>query len=414
MRIVGLITEYNPFHNGHKYHIEKAKLITNSEYTISVMSGNFLQRGEPALVDKWTRARMAIDNGVDLVIELPTIYACQSAEIFGYGAVEILNSIGIVDNLVFGSEIGDIDKLFSISKILVDEPHEFKKYLKKYLSKGLVFPKARSNAIIEYLNFSNKFIDNLEFILSNPNNILGIEYLKALIKTKSKIKPYTIKRIGSNYNDVFLTGNISSATAIRKSIFENGVRSIKNTVPKETYYHLEKFTSIFNTFNHLSNYNQLLMFLIRVKNDYLKNILDVENGLENRIISCFNNNNNILDAIKCIKTKRYTLTRIQRILIHILLDITNESFIDITKKGPQYIRILGASKNGLKILNKIKSNSSIPIITKFSNYKRYNNPSLNKMLELDKLATDIYFLGIDTNRPTSNMDYKTNPYIKKE
>ena len=187
MKIVGLITEYNPFHNGHLYHLEKSKSITGCDYTVSVMSGNFLQRGEPALTDKWIRAKMAIDNGVDLVIELPTLYACQSAEFFAYGAIKLLDSLNVIDYVSFGSEVGSIKDLKKIASILVNEPKEFKDILRDTLKLGIAFPKARSQALKKYLTLKNITIDNVEDILNNPNNILGIEYIKALLKIDSKI-----------------------------------------------------------------------------------------------------------------------------------------------------------------------------------------------------------------------------------
>ncbi|MGO1820465.1 MAG: tRNA(Met) cytidine acetate ligase, partial [Senegalia sp. (in: firmicutes)] len=209
MKIVGLVTEYNPFHNGHKYHLERSKYETNCDYSIAIMSGNFVQRGEPAICDKWSRAKMAIDSGVDLVIELPTLYSTMSAEFFSYGAIKILDSLNSIDFISFGSETNDLKKLNSISKILAFEPLEFKYSLKKYLNEGNVFPKARSLALKEILKDKD-----LDKIINNPNNILAIEYMKSLIKLKSTIKAHSIKRISSNYNDKNLTGEISSATAI--------------------------------------------------------------------------------------------------------------------------------------------------------------------------------------------------------
>ena len=206
--IVGLITEYNPFHNGHVYHILKSKKITKSQYTIAVMSGNFVQRGEPAIFNKYVRTLSALLNGVDIVIELPVFYACASADIFAFGAVDILNKTGIVDSLCFGSENGDIDKLYLAAEILSNETDEFKNIIKNEISKGISYPEARLNALSI---FTGK---NMSY-LSSPNNILSVEYLKALIKIKSRIKPYSIKRYFSEFHDIKIKGFIASATAIR-------------------------------------------------------------------------------------------------------------------------------------------------------------------------------------------------------
>lgn len=416
MKVIGLITEYNPFHNGHLYHLEKSKEISESEYSVVVMSGNFVQRGEPALVDKWTRARMAIDNGVDLVIELPTVYAVQSAEFFAYGAVKLLDRLGIIDSIVFGSESGDISILKKIADVLVDEPKEYKKLLKHFIDLGNTFPKARSKALIEYFKLNNcETSNNLLDILSSPNNILAIEYLKALNRINSKIIPHTIKRLGASYHSKELVGNLSSASAIRNHLFKNGAfEQISNVIPFATLMYLNQFKEKYGSFNSFNNYTQVLFYLLRSKNKKsFKNILDIEEGLENRIKKCCFDCNSIDELLECLKTKRYTYTRLQRILLHILLNIDRESFLSLHKYGPLYIRVLGSNKKGLKILKKIKENSTLPIITKFADYQKVKDDLLKRMIKFDKDATNIYFLGLTNyNGNKSNLDYFTSPYIK--
>ena len=196
MKITGIITEYNPFHNGHLYHLNTAKKVTNCHGIVCIMSGNFVQRGEPAIIDKWKRTEMALLNGVDLVIELPTFYAVSSAEFFAKGAVDILNNIGVVDNIFFGSECGDINLLYKIAEVLTKEPKEFKLKIKENLKSGVTYAKAREKTLIDILDN-----EDLNEILSNSNNILGIEYIKAIIKSNSSITPLTMKREGSKYND---------------------------------------------------------------------------------------------------------------------------------------------------------------------------------------------------------------------
>ncbi|MDD4834309.1 MAG: nucleotidyltransferase family protein, partial [Lutispora sp.] len=208
MRVIGIVSEYNPFHNGHKFHLELSKKLCKAEYSVAIMSGNFLQRGEPALFDKWIRAKMAVLNGIDLVIELPVVYSCQVAELFALGAVKILNSLGIIDYLCFGSENGNIEDLYNISNILLNEPKEIKQEIKYKMSKGMTYSKA----------IGETYKDHYGDMLSYPNNVLGIEYIKSIILLSSSIKPVTIKRLMNNYSDKNFTGSISSATAIREEL----------------------------------------------------------------------------------------------------------------------------------------------------------------------------------------------------
>ena len=257
MNILGLVVEYNPFHNGHLYHLEKSKEITNATHTVAIMSGNFLQRGEPALFDKYTRAKAAVENGVDLVIELPTLFACQSAEIFSHGAICTLNSLNCIDSVCFGSEVGNIDILYTIANILVNEPDDFKVKLKNYLKEGMLFPSARSNALFDYIshnNLVNISKEDLLNILNSSNNILGIEYIKSIIKLDSNIKPYTITRIKSEYNSEQIDSSICSATAIRKSLKDNNnIELLSNVIPNKTYNVIKD--SIENNFNPMMIWN---------------------------------------------------------------------------------------------------------------------------------------------------------------
>ena len=216
-KVLGIIAEYNPFHNGHLYHLQKSLHDTGSSYSIAVISGNFTQRGSTSLVDKWTKTEIALKNGIDLVIELPLLYSISSAENFAEGAIKIFDSLKVVDYISFGSESGDISTLNTVADILYKEPREYKNILSHELGKGLSFPKARENAMLMYLKDIRKFSS----VLSSPNNILGIEYLKALKKYKSNITPVTVERFDSSYNDTSYTGNIASSTAIR-NIVKNG------------------------------------------------------------------------------------------------------------------------------------------------------------------------------------------------
>ena len=419
MKILGLIVEYNPFHNGHLYHLKKSLEITNSTHSIAVMSGNFLQRGEPALFDKYKRAEMAVSNGVDLVVELPTLYACQSAEIFAHGAITLLNSLNCIDSICFGSEHGDIDLLVEISKILINEPDKFKTLLKRNLDEGILFALARSKALSE-LNHTNLNIDanKLNDVLSTPNNILGIEYIKSLLKHKSTIRPYSITRIQADYNSETIESNICSATAIRKTLKEyNTLNSISNVVPIKTFELISK--SIDNNFNPMFDeyyFDTIRELVIRDLN-ILNSYFDVNEGIENKIYKSVFSCKNIFELQQSIKSKRYTLTKVKRILNNILLGITKDDMNTVKNimKLP-YVRILAFNDKGREIIKQIKLNSEIKIINKFSNVNFEDDKVFETLIKYDIKATNMYnipYYKNNMNLLKGPMDYYLSPvYIK--
>lgn len=414
MKILGIVAEYNPFHFGHLYHLEQSKEKTNSDYSIAIMSGSFLQRGEPSFVDKWTKAKMAIDSGIDLVIEFPFLYSVQSAEYFAYGSIKLLDSLNIVDYISFGSECESIKELSYIADILNSEPEDYVRYLKDDLSKGFSFSVSRSNALEKYIH-SKKSKHNVDYnyILKQSNNILSIEYLKALSNINSHIKPINIKRRGSNYKDLSISNEFASATAIRNTIKENGIKSAKELIPDNSYLALESYLDKFKRFNSLENYQEILIYLLRTTSkEKIKKLLNIEQGLENRLIQKAFDFNNINKLINETSTKRYPKTRIQRILVHLLHDFYANDFFDLKDNYPSYIRILGMNKNGFRILNEIKKKSNLCIITKFANYQKLNNEYLNKIINYDKISTDIFFMGLKNDEIISNQDYLQSPYIK--
>lgn len=415
MKVLGIITEYNPFHFGHVHHLKESLSLTNSNYSIAVMSGSFVQRGEPSFMDKWSRAKMAVENGVDLVLELPVVYSTQSAELFALGAVKVLNSLNIVDYLSFGSEEGELEPLAKVSEILLEEPLEFKNSLKNYLSLGNSFPVARSLALEDFFK-SNDLLqnNNFKYILKQSNNILGIEYLKALLRTNSKIKPSTIKRVGSSYKDKAITNTISSATGIRNTILNNSLLSSKELLPLHSFRLVEEYISKYKSFNTLENYSSIIRYLFLSSNKKdLQDLFDIDEGLENRILKFIKQNSSIEKIISKISTRRYPSTRIQRIFIHLLLGLNRFDIEKLYSYDNQYIRVLAANDKGLRLLKRIKDESDVEIITKFSNYEKYNNKVINEFLELEKKATDIYFLGLNLEKPLTDMDYYNGPYIKK-
>ena len=417
MNLLGLVVEYNPFHNGHKYHLEKSKEITNATHTVAIMSGSFLQRGEPALFDKYTRAEIAVKNGVDLVIELPTLYACQSAEIFSHGAVATLNSLNCVNSLCFGSEEGNIDILQTISEILVKEPSDFKTTLKNFLDEGIVFPVARSKALYEYIK-NNHLLelseDELQQVLNSSNNILGIEYIKSLIKLNSSIKPYTITRIASKYNSTDIESNICSATAIRNSLKDNtDLKLIENVVPLHTFNEINhKINTNFNPVFDYMFYNLLSSTIIRDV-DNLTKYFEVNEGIENKIYSNVFTSKNLEELINSTKSKRYTMTKIKRTLNNILLGINRDDVIKVKDLDRvPYIRILAFNNKGREIIKKIKTSSDIEIITKFSKISHVDDPIFDTLIKYDLKSSNMYnliYYKNNRNLLKGPMDYYLSP-----
>ena len=420
MNTVAIITEYNPFHYGHLYHLHKSKEISNSQTVICIMNGNFVQRGKVALMDKWSKTRMALANGVDLVIELPLVYGIRSAEYFASGAVEILNATGLVDNLVFGSESGNILPLQEASKILKIEDQYFQTRLQKYLSTGKSFPHARDLALNDYLSYQpEKYASSKEEILNTlaePNNILGIEYLKALEKYNSAITPYTIKRKGSGYHEQELK-KIASATAIRKKIYEDSYKSIKKYLPETSYQIIAKDFKDNKLAVNLDYFSMMLLADLRKKNlNDLLQFAEIENGLENRILNEAHKSANLSDLLNNIKTKAYTRTRIQRNLLHIFFGIKEKDFKEIDAYGAQYIRVLGVKKKRIDLLSKLNKKSKLPVILNPSEYMQEiavnSNDPLRKSLSYDIMASDIYsLLYKDPSYRKGHLDF-TTPLIK--
>lgn len=405
MKICGIVAEYNPFHNGHKYQIEQIKKLTGCDTIVAVMSGNFIQRGLPALFDKWIRAKMAIKNGVDIVIELPVCYATSSAEFFAHGSVGILDALNCIDTISFGSKYNDIEILKRIASVLHSEPEEYKKLLQKELKKGTSYPIARSNAIKTFLKkeFDSKVLEN---ILLDSNNILGIEYLKALLTYDSPIKPCAIERIGGDYNSTNIVGNICSATGIREMLLNNNTSRLPDIVPESTLNILTDEITFGKAPMTIKNYEKEILFLLRkLSLEELSEISDVTEGLENVLKKSVCEAFEIDELIDKIKTKRYTKTRVQRILIHTLLGI-KKTILQEQKETPQYARILAFSQNGKKIIPELTKKSRIPIVTSVSKFLKNATSAQKEMLELDILATNIYTLGYQIpNFRKINLDY---------
>ena len=411
-RVLGIIAEYNPFHNGHMYHLQKAKAQSGAQYCICVMSGNFVQRGNTSIVNKWKKAEMALLNGVDLVIELPTIYSVASAEGFSLGAIKLLNNLKIVDAISFGTETSDFAALNNISSIVNEEPMKYKSILNSELKKGLSFPKARENALMLYLN-DNKRYDN---ILNTPNNILAIEYLKALKKIKSTIQPIPVKREKVYYNDNVIVDEFASATAIRKLLKNEEFSEIRKVVPKSTYQILKKETELGNVVLDLSRYEKEIIYnLRRMTVSEIAELPDVNEGLEHSLKNAANYSNDITNLINIVKTKRYTVTRIQRILICALLGITKRD-VGMAKKTEPYIRVLGFNEKGKELISRInKQNPKATVITSVKKFQDKNNNNKNskiykRLLDIDIFSTNVYTMACKSES-LANLDYTKNMVI---
>ena len=406
-RVLGIIAEYNPFHNGHLYHIKQSIEQDNSDSVVCVVSGNFVQRGNTSIIDKWTKTKMAIANGADLVIELPTVYATSSAENFAEGAIKILDELGIVDSISFGMETSDISILNNIANVLYQEPKDYITMLNHELSKGISYPKARENALMMYLNDIKKYAN----VLAGSNNILGIEYLKAMKKLKSPLKPLGIRREKVFYNDDFIIDDFASATAIRKMIVNRQFDDIMKVIPRSSYILLAQELRKGHYVLDLSKFQSEILYKLRsMTTAEIKGLPDVSEGLENAIKNAADSCNNIIDFVNIVKSKRYTQTRIQRILIYTLLGIT-QKMIDTSRKVTPYIRVLGFNENGKRLISEaLARNPKLNIITSVKKYMETNkNKTLKEMLQMDIYATNIYTLGYEKDS-WSNLDY-TNKIV---
>lgn len=412
MRTVGLITEYNPFHLGHSLHLRESIRLSGADRSVCVMSGSFVQRGEPALVDKWTRARMAIDSGVDLVLELPFVFSTQSAELFAYGAVRLLDATNSVSHLAFGSEEGKIDALEPIARLLISESEDFSSALKKSLSSGSSYSAARSFAVSEALSKTGHDPKLIEETISKPNNILGIEYLKALVKLNSDIRAITFKRIGHGYKDTSTTLGIASATAIRRLLLSDDFFAVRELLPESNYTLLMEFFYKYGTFNSLENYSDILRYVLRQKSaEELSLFMDMETGLENRLKKISSEIRSAENLVQKAVTRRYPGTRIRRLLVHILTDLKVDSIKRALYQKPEYIRVLASNSIGFEIINEIKKNSALKVITKFSDAFSGLSDTSKAMLEKEILATDLYYFGLNESSHAFGKDYLVSPYI---
>ncbi len=388
---VGIIAEYNPFHNGHAYHIRKAKEMAQADYCIVVMSGDFVQRGAPAVYDKYTRTAMALSCGADLVIEIPSIFASSSAEDFAACGIALLNNLGVVGSVCFGSECGDVEKLSGIASILATEPPAYTKELRRELKKGATFPEARNQALISCGILEKEDSS----ILASPNNILGIEYCKSLYRQKSLMVPVTISRKGCGYHDISLVSeHFSSATGIRKALRETP-EILKQTdpslmqVPDVVKQMMTQSFPVFpDDFSALLNTSLLKLDYEEIP---FQKYADVSEELAARLLKQLTDFLPFEERINQLKTRQYTYTRISRALLHIALGITSHQIVLGRSAGyAPYARVLGFKKTSASLMGEIKKRGSIPLITKTADARLILSGTAWSMLRQDFYCSHIY------------------------
>lgn len=405
MKVAGIIAEYNPFHNGHLYQMEQVRAQTGTDYVIVAMSGDFVQRGEPAIYDKYTRTAMALNCGADLVLELPSFFATGSAMDFASCGVALLDRLGVVDMLCFGSELGELAPLQTAAKVLCDEPEDFSANLKRILKQGLSYPAARSEALRSYLESKDASAASFDYrsILESPNNILAIEYLKALQQLDSSIKPFTIQRMGQGYNDIQLSaepGGFSSATALRRlmerskaSGYSNALQLLHGLIPDAAISALEKeqaqLAPIFPDDLSLLLQHRILD-LLRL-GEPLEQYADMSPELASRLERISLDVSSFTGRIAQLKSRQYTYTRISRALLHLLLGVTSRQQQSFRENGyALYARVLGFRKDAAPLLTEIKKAASIPLITKTADAAGYLSPLALSMLKEDMYASHLY------------------------
>lgn len=405
MKICAIICEYNPLHYGHLYHIQKAKELSGCDAVMCIQAGNFTQRGEPAITNKYVRARMALEAGADIVVQIPTAYCCSSAEIFALAGVKIANSFDDVTHLAFGCETENFELLKEIAKYFANEPKEYKEKLKKFLDLGDSLPVSRQKAIEELMKE-----DKVEFseitetlnILTKPNNILAIEYLKALIRTKSKIEPIFTTRSNSDYNSADLNGKDSSATAIRtKLLSKQKIRAIKKLVPSFTYKLLKDDMDEFGL-PDLNLYNDLCSYVVKTSlaSDY-KNVYDVSEGIENRFLESAKKFKDFNELLLDVKTKRYTYTRLKRIVLRLLLKIDKNIVSEIYKMDKlPFIKVLAFNAEKKDCLSSVSANTNL--IIRNSNIVRNPSEEYVTLANIEDRANAVFNLLLKKSKTIPN------------
>ena len=397
MKVVGIIAEYNPFHNGHAYQIRRAKELSSADLCIVVMSGNYVQRGVPAVTDKYSRATMALCNGADMVFEIPAIWATASAEYFAYAGITLLDTLGCVDTVCFGCETVDLSLLHTVAEILVNEPDAFCTSLSYYLKKGYAFPKAREAALLSYMKASDMSMkDSPDLLLASPNNILALEYQKALLRRHSDIVPLPIQRTDSGYHSTELTEGFSSASAIRHALLQTAPLSpddrqaLLSAVPKASADHL--FADDTTLLSEQDFSSMLYYKLLSESETGYTRYADVSTDFSNKITNALRYFTDFQDFCDLLKSKDITHTRISRQLLHILLNI-RETDYEIGKKCDYipYLRLLGFRKSASPLLSVIRKKSSLPILTSPAKDPKKLSPDALAIFQKDVFSSNLYY-----------------------
>lgn len=400
MKVVGIICEFNPFHNGHKYLIEKCKEITESDYVIGIMSGNFTQRGEVAIIDKFFRAKTAVENGMDLVLEYPLPFSISGAEDFAYYAIKILNNLNICDFLCFGSE-SSIDKLENFYENMMKNKDYFDESLKKHLNSGYSY----SNAYFK--TFNSLVSDNLKPEFAS-NNLLALEYIKALREINSKIKPVAVKRTNSYNAERFSTKHLfQSALSIRKDIVNNS-KNYEKYIPKTSMENIYEFKNKFKFFPTMENYFEYIKYNLIFNEQKVKDIIGYENGLENFLKKNISTSKNFDEFLTASTVKRYSKFRIKRFLINLMLNMTKDKKQKISKEVLKFIRPLALNKDGAEILARLKND--FYIVNSFSKYEKLSTFKNSIQAEINSLK--FYYMPFLVNY--EEILYKTSPIYKKD
>ena len=397
MKVTGIIAEYDPFHNGHSYHIKKAREMTGADAIVVVMSGHFTQRGMPAFFRRDARVRMAVDGGADLVIELPYIYACNSSHEFARGAAGILNGIGCVDALVFGAETDDMDTLGKAARAAAGTDDRSSAYIKEEMKNGVSYPEALTRSVEKIYGAQTAAV------LREPNNLLGIEYMKALRELGSGIKPFIVGRRSAAHGESLemlherkQEQRIASGTAVRKAVYAGGARAAEMLVPDTSFSIISGYerSSGFSFTEYRDKIKKNMFELLKYKiitsdESELAEVYGIAEGLENRLKSCISGAEDIDGLIDSVKSKRYTRARISRTLMHLLINLRTTDFE--TLRETYCARVLGFSPTGGKLLRLMSESSAIPV---FSNLSRLDNrsPEAARVLKYDMRASDVYAL----------------------
>lgn len=381
MSLIGIVCEFNPFHNGHKYLIDSVK--GENDTVVCVMSGNFVQRCEPAIFPKEIRVSCALENGVDIVFELPFVYSCASAEIFCENAVKILSDFGC-DKIVFGTENGNLTQLKSTAQILLSE--KFEKILNEYRKTGLSYPNAREKA----LDFCGA-----SFELSSPNDILAVEYIKAIIKNGYKIQPIAVKRKGVEYHSLNANGDFASATLIRKLIYDKCDYDLY--VDRKSAKIYRDAVKSGETVNRYKYENAMMALLRNNVNQIDSDFANMTEGLENRIKEAIINGTSLDEIYTLAKTKRYTHSRIRRAVMSVAFGIKKK---DVSNPVP-YIRLLGFNESACEVLGKCVKNCALPFIVSYSDIKKSDNENVVKTFEYESVISDFYALILDKTKKCS-------------